>query len=74
MRAPLRLTAALVALALIAGCGKADDKPAQTAVSSGEAKALGEASEMIQDPRPSPEPAATPAPPQPSMPSTDPAG
>ena len=48
-------------LALLAGCGPADNDPGPGGVTVGEAKALDEAAEMIEQRRLPPEVLATPA-------------
>jgi len=52
----------LIALALVAGCGKSDNAPGPGGVTVGEARALDEAAEMIEKRQLPPEgPATTPS-------------
>lgn len=55
-------TASLPPLLLLAACGQSDTDPGPGGVTVGEAKALDEAAEMIEQRRLPPEATATPAP------------
>lgn len=59
------MRAAILVLALLslAACGKADNEPGPGGVTVGEAKALDEAAQMIEDDRLPPEAVPTQAPP-----------
>ena len=56
------LLACLAALPAIAGCGAGDDEPRPGAVTAGEARALGEAAEMLDQRRVPEAPTPTPSP------------
>ncbi len=68
----MRTLCALLALSLLAACGKSDNAPGPGGVTVGEAKALDEAAEMIEQrqlppealrsPVPAPAPATPPVP------------
>lgn len=70
----MRSAILVLAVLTLAACGKADNEPGPGGVTVGEARALDEAAQMIEDDRLPPEavpsiaPAATPPPQQPPRP------
>ncbi len=63
MKRAIALSACPLALLSIAGCGPADNEPGPGGVTVGEARALDEAAEMLEEQRFDPEELATEAPP-----------